>query len=247
MKGQDMHRFLATGLVAMTLFAMAVPARMMTAQGVNGDNLCAAAIAGEGMFGHYEQAGGGPGGSGSQVVVGTEGNDVLKGGSGNDILCGSGGNDVLNAGSGNDILVGGPGADRLFGGSGNDELYGDTADLALDGGTGRNEVFVAEPAGLAAQLDVTIGPIGEDGLCSLAVDFTVSNAEPGTEFVLLFDFVVQSGTPQPFFATATAGPSGSAELSFFQEGFFTDGGTATNARLLDGNNVIATSPDEACA
>jgi|GEM_PF-3404802 len=84
----------------------------------------------------------GSGGSGSQIVLGTDGDDYLSGGSGNDILCGFGGNDVLDGGSGNDILVGGSGLDELYGGSGNDTLYGTEMDYVLDGGSGRNDVIL---------------------------------------------------------------------------------------------------------
>lgn len=80
------------------------------------------------------------GGSGSQIVVGTEGDDVLDGGSGHDLVCGLGGDDRLSGGAGKDTLVGGEGADRLYGESGGDTLHGDADDPVLDGGSGRNAV-----------------------------------------------------------------------------------------------------------
>lgn len=77
------------------------------------------------------------GGSGSQVILGTDGPDHLSGGSGNDMLCGFGGDDVLMGGSGNDYLDGGAGFDVLYGGSGNDTLVNGEVN---DGGSGRNTI-----------------------------------------------------------------------------------------------------------
>jgi hypothetical protein len=110
----------------------------------DGDALCAAALtaaqANATSFQGYEIVYG-SGGSGSQVVLGTEGDDILSGGSGNALLCGFGGNDVLHGGSGNDILVGGSGWDQLYGESGGDTLYGEQGEV-LDGGTGRNTTIL---------------------------------------------------------------------------------------------------------
>jgi Ca2+-binding RTX toxin-like protein len=85
----------------------------------------------------------GSGGSGSQIVLGTGGDDVLSGGSGNDVLCAYGGYDVLNGGSGNDVLVNGPGGGALNGGSGNDSLTGYEGDV-FAGGSGRNSETVLQ-------------------------------------------------------------------------------------------------------
>lgn len=90
------------------------------------------------------------GGSGSQIVLGTDGDDQLRGGSGNDVLCGFTGYDILDGGSGNDLLVNGEGGGKLDGGSGNDTLIGYVGDL-FDGGSGRNalevrEIEIPEPA-----------------------------------------------------------------------------------------------------
>lgn len=57
-----------------------------------------------------------------RLIVGTNGNDVLRGGPCNDILEGLGGNDRLYGGPGNDRLYGGPGNDLLVGGPGNDRI-----------------------------------------------------------------------------------------------------------------------------
>lgn len=57
------------------------------------------------------------------------GSGVVNGGPGDDILIGSGGNDRLDGGDGNDLLVGGLGADVLRGGAGSDILFDGTVEL----------------------------------------------------------------------------------------------------------------------
>jgi uncharacterized protein YjbI with pentapeptide repeats len=81
------------------------------------------------------------GGAGSQIVLGTDGDDYLKGGSGHDILCGYGGNDVLEGNSGNDWLDAGTGSNELYGNSGNDTLIGMEGDVFV-GSSGHNEIVV---------------------------------------------------------------------------------------------------------
>jgi hypothetical protein len=124
------------------LGAAAAPA--VAAPGPKG-SVCEQAIAqagtGKGQYGKYRlvQAPA-QGGSGSDVVVGTEGPDRLVGGSGKDVLCGLGGNDHLEGGSGNDYLDGGTGIDTLLGGTGNDTLVNGETN---DGGTGNDNVTPA--------------------------------------------------------------------------------------------------------
>ncbi len=76
------------------------------------------------------------GGSGNDVLVGTQGDDNLNGNAGNDMLIGGDGNDTSDGGAGNDTLTGGAGNDRLFGGAGFDEIYGEAGDDLLVGGPG---------------------------------------------------------------------------------------------------------------
>ncbi|MBW4659264.1 MAG: phytase [Drouetiella hepatica Uher 2000/2452] len=64
------------------------------------------------------------GGSGNDVLAGTEANDRLLGNDGDDVLIGYGGNDLLIGGSGSDGLDGGSGSDTLRGNQGNDYLQG---------------------------------------------------------------------------------------------------------------------------
>jgi Ca2+-binding RTX toxin-like protein len=79
------------------------------------------------------------------VIVGSEGNDVLRGTPGRDVIFGGGGEDEILGSLGNDLLCGGLGDDLLHGGRGNDEVdggagtdraIGDLGDDKLVGGTG---------------------------------------------------------------------------------------------------------------
>jgi Ca2+-binding RTX toxin-like protein len=85
------------------------------------------------------------GGSGSDLLIGLDGDDYmfgglgndggvttvqgiyykmgLFGGQGNDLLDGDLGNDYLDGGADNDTLIGGQGNDTLLGGAGNDAIY----------------------------------------------------------------------------------------------------------------------------
>ena len=109
------------------------------------DQAIAEAGTGQGTFGGYELVQGPDvGRSGSQVVVGTAGPDVLLGGSGDDVLCGLGGDDVLDGGSGNDYLDGGDGSDVLRGWSGNDRLDGGDGFDVLQGGSGNDTLSNGE-------------------------------------------------------------------------------------------------------
>ncbi|MBU0595875.1 hypothetical protein KJ567_04235, partial [Candidatus Bipolaricaulota bacterium] len=71
---------------------------------------------------------------GDDFLIGLDGNDVLVGGPGDDILEGLAGCDLLDGGDGDDLLFGGVGDDILCGGPGIDSLEGDDGDDVLDGG-----------------------------------------------------------------------------------------------------------------
>lgn len=84
------------------------------------------------------------GGSGSQLIIGTDEEDYIDAGSGNDVVCGGGGYDEIHGGSGNDVLNGNGFYDNLYGESGNDELFGnasntdpfDVGDIVVGGSGG---------------------------------------------------------------------------------------------------------------
>ncbi|MDX2103479.1 MAG: calcium-binding protein [Alphaproteobacteria bacterium] len=65
-------------------------------------------------------------GSGTDVIVGDEGNQSLSCGAGDDQLFGAGGDDTLTGGTGDDTIVGGDGADVFESGVGADTLFGGT-------------------------------------------------------------------------------------------------------------------------
>src|SRR5688572_10580238 len=57
---------------------------------------------------------------GNDVIVGFESNDTIKGNGGNDVICGGDGDDIINGNSGNDRIFGELGIDRIAGDAGND-------------------------------------------------------------------------------------------------------------------------------
>jgi hypothetical protein len=73
---------------------------------------------------------------GDDFIIGLDGDDVLCGGAGDDILEGVSGNDRLDGDTGDDLLLGGSGDDILCGGEGADSLEGEAGDDILDGGDG---------------------------------------------------------------------------------------------------------------
>jgi RTX calcium-binding nonapeptide repeat (4 copies)/von Willebrand factor type A domain len=73
---------------------------------------------------------------GNDFLIGLDGDDVLIGGPGDDIIEGLKGNDRLDGEAGNDLLMGGIGDDILCGGPGEDSLEGEAGNDVLDGGEG---------------------------------------------------------------------------------------------------------------
>jgi len=78
---------------------------------------------------------------GNDFLIGLGGDDVLCGGAGDDILEGLDGNDRLYGGAGNDLLLGGAGDDILCGGLGDDSLEGEAGNDVLDGGEGTDTLL----------------------------------------------------------------------------------------------------------
>ncbi len=62
-------------------------------------------------------------GTDTDILGGSDKNDLIFGESGADYLIGFSGDDVIYGGSGNDRIIGGPGSDVLLGGAGNDTYY----------------------------------------------------------------------------------------------------------------------------
>ena len=102
------------------------------------------------------------GGSGDDVLVGTNGDDEINAGAGNNTLHGllgnntliagngndtayaEGGDDVFLLGNGNNTVFANAGSDRVSTGSGNDTIYADLGDDWVNAGDGNNIVFARE-------------------------------------------------------------------------------------------------------
>lgn len=81
---------------------------------------------------NFEEVGGG---SGPDVLRGSEAADVLRGFDGDDVLEGRGGDDVLEGYEGDDVMAGGEGADEIT------ALHGDR----VDGGGGDDQIRIIAP------------------------------------------------------------------------------------------------------
>ena len=73
---------------------------------------------------------------GDDVILGTDGPDVINAGAGDDVICGEGGADTIVAGAGNDTVFGGAGADTIQASRGDDVVYGNGGDDVVRGGKG---------------------------------------------------------------------------------------------------------------
>ncbi|NJO80434.1 MAG: calcium-binding protein [Cyanobacteria bacterium RM1_2_2] len=128
------------------------------------------------------------GGNGSDRLIGTPLNDVLKGGSGNDVMISGFGQaqfgvDRLEGGGGNDRLISGRGNDILVGGSGNDWIKAGKGKDLLRGGDGNDRLI-----GNAGQ-DVMVGGSGNDRLTGGrgSDTFVYSSLTDGTDTITDFD------------------------------------------------------------
>jgi serralysin len=81
------------------------------------------------------------GNAGNDILYANGGDDTVFGGAGDDLIYGHDGNDLLDGGTGNDRLVGGRGSDTLYGGDGDDILEGVVGDDVLFGGAGNDTLL----------------------------------------------------------------------------------------------------------
>jgi Ca2+-binding RTX toxin-like protein len=93
-----------------------------------------------------------------ELLIGTDGDDILAAGSGNDSIEGGDGNDRLIGRAGSDSLSGEDGNDRLIAGSGDDVLNGGNGDDTLWDSEGADRHF----GGLGQ--DILVGRAGNDTL-----------------------------------------------------------------------------------
>ena len=116
------------------------------------------------------------GGSGNDVIVGSNESDTLEGGAGVDFIFGQGGDDLIRGNgdidylygedgndqvqgdSGDDVIYGGAGDDQLKGGSGSDVAYGENGNDRLLGGDGNDLLFGGNG------IDALYGAAGADEL-----------------------------------------------------------------------------------
>lgn len=89
----------------------------------------------------------------TEVIVGTQFDDVIHARGGDDTVYGEGGND---------IIYGEIGIDRLYGGDGKDYIYGGDGGELMDGGSGDDFMWGDSSATAAAGLDQLIGGMGND-------------------------------------------------------------------------------------
>ncbi len=78
---------------------------------------------------------------GTNIIVGTENDDVLIGTNGADCILGLGGNDTIRGRRGNDFIMAGPGNDIVNGGRGDDIIYGNGGADVINGGSGSDVIF----------------------------------------------------------------------------------------------------------
>lgn len=106
------------------------------------------------------------GGSGDDVLIGTDGNDFVYGGAGNDRLFLLGGDDIGNGASGNDMVAGDAGRDLLIGGTGSDTLIGGAGADAISGDAGSDDLYGGADrdilSGGRGDGDIVVGGAGDD-------------------------------------------------------------------------------------
>jgi Ca2+-binding RTX toxin-like protein len=109
------------------------------------------------------------GGTGNDIIRGTDGVNALAGGTGNDEVDGRGGDDIVNGEPGNDTLIGAAGVDDIEGGDGDDTLR-------LENPAGQYDRLTLCGAGNDTIIGVTASPFVEMG-CEVG-DFGFGYAAP---------------------------------------------------------------------
>jgi len=111
----------------------------------------------------------------SELILGNEGEDILRGFAGNDSVFGGKGRDGLSGCDGNDCLSGGLDADILSGEAGDDILFGGRGNDYLDGAGGNNTL---------------VGGLGRDFLaCNSGNNLCVLGIDPATTDINSSDII----------------------------------------------------------
>ncbi|MEO1694453.1 MAG: right-handed parallel beta-helix repeat-containing protein [Pseudomonadota bacterium] len=108
------------------------------------------------------------GGTGADLINGSDGDDVLTGGSGADTINGGDGDDVLRGDRSGDVLRGGDGDDRIEGRDGDDTIFGDAGVDLIFGGKGIDVINAGSGN------DTVHGNTGADTISGGAGDDTLS-------------------------------------------------------------------------
>ncbi len=90
------------------------------------------------------------------LILGKNGNNIIKAYEGDDVIFEDGGNDIIDAGDGNDIVYSGADNDLVMGGNGDDMIYAGLGSDVVFGGDGHDAIF-AEGGN-----DVVFGGAGND-------------------------------------------------------------------------------------
>ena len=105
--------------------------------------------------------------AGDDIILGTDGPDVINAGDGNDIICSGEGDDIINAGDGADIIIAGNGNNVIRAGNGADDVSAGDGDDQIFAGQGRDEVrsrggddFISGGRGK----DLLVGGAGNDDI-----------------------------------------------------------------------------------
>lgn len=108
---------------------------------------------------------------GNDVVAGDAGDDSIRTGLGDDVVTGGVGKDQIDGGQGQDRVSGGEGDDRVNGGPGADEVRGNSGTDVLDGGIGADpggQFQLSAKDGIRPLLDSGDLVVGGDGADSVA-------------------------------------------------------------------------------
>lgn len=151
---------------------------------------------------------------GKDLVLGKNGNNIVKGLGGDDVIFEDGGNDIVDGGDGNDLIYSGADNDLVMGGAGDDAIYAGLGSDVVFGGDGHDAIF-AEGGN-----DVVFGGDGNDLIAGGAGNDVLSG-DDGDDQVY-----GESGNDALF------GRDGNDELSGMDGNDRLDGGAGND--LLDG-------------
>jgi hypothetical protein len=96
---------------------------------------------------------------GTNIILGTAGDDMLQGTNKADCILGFGGNDTISGGNGADFIAGGPGDDKIYSGSGADVVYGGKGNDYIDSANGGDCIVYGGDGA-----DTLLGGNGADGM-----------------------------------------------------------------------------------